>query len=176
MLYAPGYKHNLAYKHALLGPERMLIESFYCNTSISSISVSSFLRRAQFSTEGLADIAHQTLSSHLITLLAAMDPIFCCSQIQPYMARRLDHELKFEDFLAWAQELNSESSIDEQDHQTVLEQGSLVVQIVRQVNYGPLESKRYFVKTPTISASGASTFREINENDLIQANFQKLNS
>jgi hypothetical protein len=92
------------------------------------------------------------------------------------MARRLDHELKFEDFLAWAQELNSESSIDEQDHQTVLEQGSLVVQIVRQVNYGPLESKRYFVKTPTISASGASTFREINENDLIQANFQKLNS
>jgi hypothetical protein len=32
MLYAPGYKHNLAYKHAILGPERMLIERFYCSS------------------------------------------------------------------------------------------------------------------------------------------------
>jgi hypothetical protein len=29
-LYAPGYKHNPTYKHAILGPERMLIERFYC--------------------------------------------------------------------------------------------------------------------------------------------------
>jgi hypothetical protein len=92
------------------------------------------------------------------------------------MARRLDHELKFENFLAWAQLPNSESSTGEQDHQTILDEGSYVVQIVRQVNYGPLESKRYFVKKSTTSAGGPSTFGEITENDLIQANFQKLNS
>lgn len=46
------------------------------------------------------------------------------------------------------------------------------VQLVRQVNYGPLESKRYFV--PNGSNDGG--FIEISEDDLIQANFQKLNA
>lgn len=46
------------------------------------------------------------------------------------------------------------------------------VQLVRQVNYGPLESKRYFI--PSSSSDGG--FLEISENDLIQANFQKLNA
>jgi hypothetical protein len=47
-----------------------------------------------------------------------------------------------------------------------------VVQLVRQVNYGPLESKRFFVKT-----SGAAVdFSEVTEQDLITANYQKVNS
>ncbi|KAK8055651.1 hypothetical protein PG993_000878 [Apiospora rasikravindrae] len=46
------------------------------------------------------------------------------------------------------------------------------VQLVRQVNYGPLESKRYFAP----SSASLSEFVEVAEDDLIQANFQKLNS
>jgi len=49
---------------------------------------------------------------------------------------------------------------------------SYAVQLVRQVNYGPLESKRYFI--PVEGRDEA--FIEITENDLIKANFQKLNS
>ena len=47
-----------------------------------------------------------------------------------------------------------------------------VIQLVRQVNYGPLESRRYFARV----SSGAEKFVEVTEKDLIQANFQKLNS
>ncbi|EXK76804.1 hypothetical protein FOQG_18468, partial [Fusarium oxysporum f. sp. raphani 54005] len=46
-----------------------------------------------------------------------------------------------------------------------------VVQLVRQVNYGPLESKRYFIPTDGTE----SDFVEVIENDLIQTNFQKVN-
>lgn len=54
------------------------------------------------------------------------------------------------------------------------EESANVVQVVRQVNFGSLESKRYFVSTP--SSAGSVSFREITENDLIQANYEKLNS
>jgi hypothetical protein len=47
------------------------------------------------------------------------------------------------------------------------------IQVVRQVNYGPLESKRYFIPVKT---EGKDEFVELVEDDLIQANFQKLNS
>lgn len=46
------------------------------------------------------------------------------------------------------------------------------IQLVQQVNYGPLESKRYFVPVEGSEAE----FVEIREQDLIQANFQKLNA
>ncbi|KAK8088429.1 MFS multidrug transporter [Apiospora hydei] len=46
------------------------------------------------------------------------------------------------------------------------------IQLVRQVNYGSLESKRYFAPT----SASPSEFVEVAEDDLIQANFQKLNS
>lgn len=46
------------------------------------------------------------------------------------------------------------------------------VQLVRQVNFGPLESKRYFIPTDATE----DNFVEITENDLIQANFQKVNT
>ena len=49
---------------------------------------------------------------------------------------------------------------------------SFVVQLVRQVNYGPLESKRFFVKT----TGAAVDFSEVTEQDLITANYQKVNS
>jgi len=48
------------------------------------------------------------------------------------------------------------------------------VQLVRQVNYGPLETKRYFI--PVKDSPEENAFVEVAEQDLIQANFQKLNS
>jgi hypothetical protein len=47
-----------------------------------------------------------------------------------------------------------------------------VVQLVRQVNYGPLESTRYFAK---LDQQG-EPFTEVTEKELIDANFKKLNS
>lgn len=46
------------------------------------------------------------------------------------------------------------------------------VQLVRQVNFGRLESKRYFVPLP----DDRTAFAEVTEDDLISSNFQKLNS
>jgi hypothetical protein len=50
---------------------------------------------------------------------------------------------------------------------------SYAVQIVRQVNYGPLESKRYFI---AVREKADEPFLEVTERDLIEANYEKLNS
>lgn len=55
--------------------------------------------------------------------------------------------------------------------------GSLVsnapyaVQVVKQINFGPQESVRYFVP-----ASNGSDFAETTETKLLELNFEKLNS
>jgi hypothetical protein len=46
------------------------------------------------------------------------------------------------------------------------------VQLVQQMNYGPIESKRYFIPDD----NSPSEFNEVLEDSLIQANFQKLNT
>jgi hypothetical protein len=48
------------------------------------------------------------------------------------------------------------------------------VQFVQQVNYGPVEAKRYFI--PDSLAGGQSQFLEVTEQDLIIGNFEKLNA
>jgi len=48
------------------------------------------------------------------------------------------------------------------------------VQVVRQVNFGPLESKRYFLATKDLD--GGVDFHEVTEGDLIEANYEKLNA
>jgi len=45
------------------------------------------------------------------------------------------------------------------------------IQLVRQVNYGPQESIRYF-----ISAKNGTDFTETSEDNLVESNFEKLNS
>ncbi len=45
------------------------------------------------------------------------------------------------------------------------------IQLVRQINYGPQESIRYFI--PPNEGPG---FTEITEDDLVASNFEKLNS
>jgi hypothetical protein len=47
-----------------------------------------------------------------------------------------------------------------------------VIQLVRQVNYGHLESKRFFANT----VGKDMEFNEVTEQDLITSNYQKVNS
>lgn len=54
-----------------------------------------------------------------------------------------------------------------------VDSSAYAVQVVQQVNYGPLESKRYFVSG---DGGRGTNFYEITEGDLIQANFEKLNA
>ena len=97
-----------------------------------------------------------------------MSTIFCCSSISPYRPRQLDHEAKFRSFIHWA---------GLQTTALVPVDGSLVssapyaIQLVKQINYGPQESTRYF--SP---ASNGSDFAESAEDDLLDANFEKVNS
>lgn len=99
-----------------------------------------------------------------------MASLFCCSSIQPYRPQRLDHEPKFTSFMSWAKSHPGEASSSESGLSD--ENPLYAVQLVRQVNFGALESKRYFVPL-----SGQSdSYKEVSEKDLIQNNFQKLNS
>ncbi|KAL9120833.1 MAG: hypothetical protein Q9187_002612 [Circinaria calcarea] len=97
-----------------------------------------------------------------------MSAVFCCSSISPFRPRQLDHEAKFRTFMRWA---------GLQTTSLVPVDGSLVgsapyaIQLVRQINYGPQESIRYFVP-----ASNGSDFAEATEDDLLKSNFDKLNS
>ncbi|KAF2812416.1 uncharacterized protein BDZ99DRAFT_266245 [Mytilinidion resinicola] len=105
-----------------------------------------------------------------------MSSIFCCSQVGPYKSRFLNHESKFQEFVQWAA-FPAASSVEEQKDVVLLlsELGyPYVVQVVRQVNYGPIESKRYFVVTK--GKDGKEPFVEVTEDHLIQGNYEKLNS
>jgi len=100
-----------------------------------------------------------------------MSPIFCCGSITPYRPQRLEHEPKFEAFLAWGR-FPKDSTPAGGQSKTSLDEASnpYVIQLVRQVNYGSLESKRYFA-----FAQGEG-FIEVLEEALIAANYQKLNA
>lgn len=99
-----------------------------------------------------------------------MSSLFCCSSIQGYRPQRLQHQDKFTKFIAWANFPKVASPTGEEIDLDALDV-PYVVQLVRQVNYGPLESKRYFASIRT-----SDGFIEVGEDDLIRANFQKLNS
>ena len=102
-----------------------------------------------------------------------MTSLFCCASAKPYRPQHLEHESKFKSFMNWAefpQATSSDGRSDEARFASV--DPSFAVQLVRQVNYGPLESKRYFIPV----GGGSSDFVEITEEDLITANFEKLNS
>lgn len=94
--------------------------------------------------------------------------MFCCASILPFRPARLLHEDKFVSFMKWANYPASASKdLDPTDLQAL--QPLYAVQLVRQVNYGALESKRYFIPY-------GSGFKEVTEDDLIQGNFEKLNT
>jgi hypothetical protein len=96
-----------------------------------------------------------------------MTELFCCQAIKPYRPQRLDHEGKFDRFMQWAKWASSEPG-----NSLVLNNSpEYAVQLVKQVNFGPQESIRYF-----IPVRDYSSFTEITEDNLLEANFEKLNS
>jgi len=100
-----------------------------------------------------------------------MAPIFCCTQIIPFKPARTDHDAKFTTLLSWAKGADTVPDVDDNIMNLLEDNTSFVIQVVRQVNYGPLEFKRYFIK-----AEAGDEFLEITEKALIDANFEKLNS
>ncbi|KAK0619717.1 hypothetical protein B0T14DRAFT_519723 [Immersiella caudata] len=107
-----------------------------------------------------------------------MTSLFCCGSIRPYRPQRLLHEDRFKAFMAWAEyprDVPASSTDETEDTDKNRLTGASpphVIQLVRQINYGPLESKRYFVPVE----GKDNEFVELVEDDLIQANFKKLNS
>ncbi|CCT72833.1 uncharacterized protein FFB20_05633 [Fusarium fujikuroi] len=100
-----------------------------------------------------------------------MSTLFCCVAIEPYRPQYLSHQPKFNNFMSWAS-FPRESTLNETQHDLSQLNPSYAVQLVRQVNFGPLESKRYFI--PHNTSEGQ--YVEVSEQDLIQANFKKLNT
>jgi hypothetical protein len=96
-----------------------------------------------------------------------MSSIFCCRATTPYKNRTLSHEPKFKAFLTWAAYPKQSSITDAEEIPT---DAPFAVQVVQQTNYEPLESKRYFV------SGEEGMFVEVNEEWLIEANFEKLNT
>ncbi|POR39678.1 Uncharacterized protein TPAR_00130 [Tolypocladium paradoxum] len=101
-----------------------------------------------------------------------MSSLFRCHSVKPYRARHLSHEAIFTTFMAWSS-FPQASSISDAEKPNLTELNPpFAMQLVRQVNFGPLESKRHFA----LAGASSRTFVEIAEGDLIQANFQKLDS
>ena len=50
------------------------------------------------------------------------------------------------------------------------------IQFVQQVNYGPIDSKRYFIPSPGSDGKPGTDFLEVVEQDLLVGNFEKLNA
>jgi hypothetical protein len=110
------------------------------------------------------------------------DPIFCCASIEPYPRKiPTDHDNKFLPFIeaalssAGAFERLSSLVEDNTSTEALAKHNSFAIQLVRQVNYGPLESKRYFTPA-TIVGTNNIRYIEVSETDLITANFIKANS
>ncbi|KAG5791048.1 hypothetical protein H9Q69_009891 [Fusarium xylarioides] len=100
-----------------------------------------------------------------------MSSLFCCDAIESYRSQYLSHQSKFNNFMSWGS-FPRQSTLDEIQHNLSQLNPSYAVQLVRQVNFGPLESKRYFI--PQDLSEGQYT--EVFEQDLIQANFKKANT
>jgi hypothetical protein len=105
-----------------------------------------------------------------------MSSIFCCSSPSPYRPAHLTHKAKFSPFIAWAKvSESSPSAVSASFFQNPYNPPPYAIQFVRQVNFGAIEAKRYFIPRPEANG-GQDEFVEITEQDLIAGNFQKLNS
>ncbi|KAI1364597.1 hypothetical protein F5Y08DRAFT_306368 [Xylaria arbuscula] len=98
-----------------------------------------------------------------------MASILCCSSVKPYRPTLTDHEPKFTRFMRWAKLAPIASTAESYS----VSDAAYAIQVVKQVNYGPQESIRYFIPD---SGSLDGVFYEIVENDLISENFEKVNS
>ena len=98
-----------------------------------------------------------------------MENLFCCTNLQPFRPTKVDHELKFTSFMRWGKKYQNGTTLSSTSS---AESFTYAIQLVKQVNYGPLESKRYFVPATGI----LQDYVEIKEKDLIDADFEKVNS
>ncbi|KAI0473170.1 hypothetical protein GGR56DRAFT_698174 [Xylariaceae sp. FL0804] len=113
-----------------------------------------------------------------------MSSLFCCGSVKPYKSQYVLHQAKFTTFMDWAKSPKnvvpvSSPAAEHNDRETPLESlgAQFVIQLVRQVNYGPLEGIRYFARVDDSKDIGDDEkFVEVKDKDLIQANFKKLNS
>lgn len=86
------------------------------------------------------------------------------------------HEPKFSAFLRWAT-FPKESTVQSSEEQAIKLSNMdhpHVIQLVKQINFGALESVRYFAATGGKGEEEA--FHEVEEADLIAANYQKVNT
>ncbi|KAJ5260585.1 hypothetical protein N7478_012190 [Penicillium angulare] len=108
-----------------------------------------------------------------------MSSFFSCCSVAPYRPTHLQHEGKFDRFITWAKKSDTSPAANSasffQDTENLPE---FAVQFVQQVNYGPVEAKRYFIPSTQDSSFPAvgEGFLEVTEQNLITGNFQKLNS
>lgn len=88
----------------------------------------------------------------------------------------MDHDAKFRVFSDWASYPKSSSVVEDADDASTLDKsdGYFAMQVVQQVNFGPLESKRYFITAK--GQDGEEPFVEVAERYLIDANYKKVNS
>jgi hypothetical protein len=87
------------------------------------------------------------------------------------------HESKFQQFIAWARHSESSPAPNSTFYfQNPMKVPKFAVQFVQQINYGPVEIKRYFIPAEDNITGCESGFLEITEKDLIIGNFQKLNT
>lgn len=105
-----------------------------------------------------------------------MSSIFCCSSPSPCRPAHLTHEAKFSPFIAWAKGSGSSpSAVSASFFQGPDKMPPYAIQFVRQINFGAIEAKKYFVPYSEVPGSRVD-FVEVTEQDLIAWNFQKLNS
>jgi hypothetical protein len=70
-----------------------------------------------------------------------MSSVFCCFNKQPYKNRTLSHESNFRTFMLWASYPKENNITDDFPSAADV---TFAVQVVKQTNFGPLDSKRYF--------------------------------
>ena len=98
--------------------------------------------------------------------------LFCCGEYQPYRPQHLDHEARFTAFMKWAAFPKESSVEDVTTSVNDISRSSFAIQLVKQINFGALEWKKYFVP----DEGKAGEFVQVSEDDLIRANFQKVNT
>ena len=88
-------------------------------------------------------------------------------QALSFRSQKLDHEAKFDGFMKWAGDEATSPAL--QDGYFLVSNASYAIQLVRQINYVPQESIRYFIPRN-------KSFMEATEDDLLKPNFEKMNS
>ncbi|KAJ5737368.1 uncharacterized protein N7483_002493 [Penicillium malachiteum] len=87
------------------------------------------------------------------------------------------HESKFQRFMSWARQSESQPVANCVSYfQSLSKPPEFAVELVQQINYGPVETRRYFIPTANGLSASDCEFLEVTDQDLITGNFQKLNT